>query len=103
MQSRFLITTAIATTALVAAACGTSSPSAGTSPAASPTPVATGTTIAVATNAKYGQILVDGKGMTLYLFVADTGTSSTCYTNCATILPPVLTTGAPHAGNAAPT
>src|SRR6267378_7615889 len=101
MQSRFLITTAIATTALVAAACGSSSPSAGTSPAASPTPVATGTTIAVATNAKYGQILVDGKGMTLYLFVADTGTSSTCYTNCATIWPPVLTTGAPQAGTGA--
>src|SRR5882762_8875086 len=101
MQSRFLITTAIATTALVAAACGTSSPSAGTSPAASPTPVATGTTIAVATNAKYGQILVDGKAMTLYLFVADTGTSSTCYTNCATIWPPVITTGAPQAGTGA--
>lgn len=102
MQSRFLITSAIATMALVASACGSSSPSsAGTSPAASPTPVATGTTIAVATNAKYGQILVDGKGMTLYLFVADTGTSSTCYTSCATIWPPVLTTGAPQAGTGA--
>jgi len=101
MQSRFLVTSAIATMALVAAACGSSSPSAGTSPAASPTPVATGTTIAVATNAKYGQILVDGKGMTLYLFVADTGSTSTCYTNCATIWPPVLTTGAPQAGTGA--
>ena len=101
IQSRFLVTSAIATMALVAAACGSSSPSAGTSPAASPTPVATGTTIAVATNAKYGQILVDGKGMTLYLFVADTGSTSTCYTNCATIWPPVLTTGAPQAGTGA--
>lgn len=54
--------------------------------------------IAVATNAKLGQILVDDKGMTLYLFVADTGTASTCYTTCATIWPPVLTTGAPQAG-----
>ena len=45
-----------------------------------------------------GQILVDGKGLTLYLFVADTGTTSTCYTSCATIWPPVLTTGAPQAG-----
>jgi predicted lipoprotein with Yx(FWY)xxD motif len=50
----------------------------------------------VATNAKLGQILVDDKGMTLYLFVADTGTASTCYTTCATIWPPVLTTGAPQ-------
>jgi predicted lipoprotein with Yx(FWY)xxD motif len=55
-------------------------------------------TIAVVTNAKLGQILVDGKGMTVYLWVADTGTTSTCYTTCATFWPPVLTTGAPQAG-----
>ena len=78
------------------AACGGSSSSAATSP--SPSPVATGEKIAVATNAKLGQILVDDKGMSLYLFVADTGTASTCYTTCATIWPPVLTTGAPQAG-----
>ncbi len=54
--------------------------------------------IAVATNAKFGPILVDDKGMTLYLFVADTGTASTCYTQCATIWPPLLTTGTPQAG-----
>src|SRR5450759_4317893 len=53
--------------------------------------------IAVATN-KLGQILVDGKGMTVYLFVADTGSASTCYTSCAAAWPPVLTTGAPQAG-----
>jgi predicted lipoprotein with Yx(FWY)xxD motif len=65
------------------------------SPSASP--AATGTTIAVATS-KLGQILVDGNGMTLYLFVADTGATSTCYTSCAAIWPPVLTSGAPQAG-----
>jgi predicted lipoprotein with Yx(FWY)xxD motif len=63
-------------------------------------PATTATTIAVATS-KLGQILVDGNGMTLYLFVADTGTTSTCYTSCATIWPPVLTTGAPQAGTGA--
>ncbi len=63
-------------------------------------PAATATTIAVATS-KVGQILVDGNGMTLYLFVADTGTTSTCYTSCATIWPPLLTTGAPQAGTGA--
>ena len=52
----------------------------------------------VATNAKLGQILVDDKGMSLYLFVADKGTSSTCYSQCATLWPPLLTTGAPQAG-----
>ena len=50
---------------------------------------------------KVGQILVDGNGITVYLFVADTGTTSTCYTSCAALWPPVLTTGAPQAGTGA--
>ena len=79
---------------ILVAACGSSSPSAA---AASPSPSPSGTTIAVAGNPKLGSILVDGKGMTVYLFVADTGTSSTCYSSCASIWPPVLTTGAPQA------
>jgi len=84
-------------TVLLAAACGGSSPS--TSAASpSPSPAATGEKIAVATNAKLGQILVDEKGMTVYLFVADTTKESTCYTSCAAIWPPVLTDGAPQAG-----
>ena len=89
---------------LLAVACGGSSPSAAASspsPNPSPSPAATGTTIAVATNAKLGQILVDGKGITVYLFVADSGTTSNCYTSCAAIWPPVLTTGAPQAGTGA--
>ena len=36
--------------------------------------------------------------MTIYLFVADNGTTSNCYTSCAAVWPPVLTTGAPQAG-----
>ncbi len=55
----------------------------------------------MASNAKLGQILVDGAGKTLYLFVADTGSSSTCYTTCAQIWPPVLTSGPPQAGTGA--
>ena len=52
----------------------------------------------MATDAKLGQILVDGSGKTLYLFVKDTGTASTCYTSCAQFWPPLLTTGPPQAG-----
>jgi predicted lipoprotein with Yx(FWY)xxD motif len=96
MHSRFVATGLISLAAL-AAACGGSTPAA-SSPSPSPSPAATGTVIAVATNSAHGQILVDGKGITVYLFVADTGTSSTCYTSCATIWPPVLTDGAPQAG-----
>src|SRR5258708_1268371 len=93
--------------ALLTAACGGSAPSpAATSPspsrAASPTatPAAAAATIKVATPV-LGQILGEGRGMTVYLFVADTGTSSTCYTSCAMVWPPVLTTGAPQAGTGA--
>ena len=99
MQSKLLITNAIAAVGLLAAGCGGTSSTASASP--SPSPAATGTTIAVATNAKLGQILVDGKGMTVYLFVADTGTTSTCYASCAQFWPPVLTDGAPQAGTGA--
>jgi predicted lipoprotein with Yx(FWY)xxD motif len=105
MQSKFLVTAATAAIALLGAGCGSTAPS---TAAASPTPSAaaspvpsvptTAATIKVATDAALGKILVDGNGMTVYLFVADTGTASTCYTSCATIWPPVLTTGSPKAG-----
>jgi predicted lipoprotein with Yx(FWY)xxD motif len=99
MQSKLLVTSAVGAMTLLAAACGGTTSTATASPSSSS--AATGTTIAVATNAKLGQILVDGKGMTVYLFVADTGTASTCYTSCAQVWPPVLTTGAPQAGTGA--
>ena len=103
MRSRFLLTAAAAAAALLGAACSGSTPStAAASPSPSPaaSPAGTNATIAVATS-KLGQVLVDGKGITVYLFVADTGTSSTCNTACATVWPPVLTTGAPQAGTGA--
>jgi predicted lipoprotein with Yx(FWY)xxD motif len=79
---------------LLAAACGSTTPSA-SSPAATPLGVAT---IAVADNSKLGKILVDGSGRTLYLFEKDKGTTSSCYGDCAAYWPPLLTNGAPVAG-----
>jgi predicted lipoprotein with Yx(FWY)xxD motif len=117
MQPRLIFANGIAAIALLATACGTTPSTAGASPVpspiaspvASPTPVAvspspvaaTGTRVAVASNPKLGRILVDGGGRTLYLFVADTGKTSTCYTSCAQYWPPVLTKGAPRAVNGA--
>jgi predicted lipoprotein with Yx(FWY)xxD motif len=95
MQTKPFVPSALAAITLVAFACGGTTGSSSTSPS----PATSGTTIAVATNAKFGQILVDGKGITVYLFLQDTGTASTCYTNCAAIWPPVLTDGAPQAGS----
>ncbi|MFG2794617.1 hypothetical protein [Streptomyces sp. NPDC048419] len=77
------------------ATAGTSAPS----PSSSSTGV-TGATVAVASS-KYGSILVDGKGSTLYLFEADTSTKSTCSGSCAAAWPPVLTSSTPKAANGA--
>jgi predicted lipoprotein with Yx(FWY)xxD motif len=44
-------------------------------------------------------VLVDSKGQTLYLFLADKGTVSSCNSSsCVQYWPPVLTNGAPQAG-----
>jgi len=106
MQSKRFVTAATVFMAAILAGCGSTTPSAAVaspSPAASPasSPAAAAATIKVAADAKLGQILVNGEGMTVYLFVADTSTASTCYTSCAAIWPPVLTTGAPVAGTGA--
>ncbi len=47
---------------------------------------------------KFGQILVDGQGRTLYDFAADMSTTSTCYGACASLWPPLTVSGAPKAG-----
>src|ERR1700724_445601 len=72
------------------AAGATSTPTASTPPA----------TVGVASN-KLGQILVDGRGFSLYLFEADKTTTSTCSGDCAANWPPLLTTGTPIAAGAA--
>jgi predicted lipoprotein with Yx(FWY)xxD motif len=46
-----------------------------------------------------GSILVDGKGMTLYLFEKDKNGKSACDGPCAEAWPPLLTDGDPQAGS----
>jgi predicted lipoprotein with Yx(FWY)xxD motif len=45
-----------------------------------------------------GRILVDSRGITLYDFVPDKGTTSVCYGACAALWPPLITHGKPVAG-----
>jgi predicted lipoprotein with Yx(FWY)xxD motif len=67
-----------------------------TSPSSSPK--ASGKTISAA-NTRLGKILVGPNGRTIYLFLADSGTTSNCNSaGCVQAWPPVLTTGAPQAG-----
>jgi predicted lipoprotein with Yx(FWY)xxD motif len=91
---------------LAIAGCGgSSSSSSSTSPAsasASGTPASASSggsaTVDVANNPKLGKILVDSKGMTLYTFAKDTGTTSMCTGKCAQFWPPV-TSSKPTGGS----
>jgi len=57
-----------------------------------------GTVVNLGQSDTLGSLLVDDKGMTLYLFTKDTPNTTVCYDKCATAWPPLLTTGAPVAG-----
>ena len=66
---------------------------------AAPSAAAGEATIDLATNA-LGEIIVDGKGVTLYARTTDSAGTPTCYDECATNWPPLLADGttAPTAG-----
>lgn len=81
-----------------AASSNTSSANASNSAAAQPTATSTGTVVQ-AGSAR--QILLDSAGRTLYLFEADTGTTSMCSGSCPHAWPPLLTVGSPRAGSGA--
>jgi len=55
-------------------------------------------TINVAEDPNLGQILVDGKGMTLYMFTKDEADKSNCEGGCLTAWPPLVTSGSAVAG-----
>jgi predicted lipoprotein with Yx(FWY)xxD motif len=104
----------LAAMAFLATACGSSSGSAGAAPAASAAAAATtaaaasagaggssaagaATAVTVATKTgSLGTYLVDGSGRTLYLWVGDKGSTSTCDASCIKYWPPL--TGTPKAG-----
>jgi predicted lipoprotein with Yx(FWY)xxD motif len=88
-------TTVVVSSALSVAACGSKSSS-----NAAKTPSARGSSATVdLAQTTLGNILVDSKGKTLYLFQADTGRHSTCTGACAAAWPPLTTTGKPTAGD----
>ena len=64
-------------------------------------PVTGAATVAVSESADFGSILVDGEGMSLYVFMADTqdgGTSACTDAECTAEWPPLTTDGDPVAG-----
>jgi len=68
-------------------------------PASEPAAEATGkvAVVKVMNTPKLGKVIVDSKGMTLYDFHKDKGTTSSCYGECAVAWPPLLTSGEPKA------
>jgi predicted lipoprotein with Yx(FWY)xxD motif len=116
MHSKLVLTGSLVAAAFIAAACSTGSaagsygapnPAPSAAPSAAPVvapspsvapPAAAGTAIDIGST-RLGQILVDSNGLTVYLFLADKGTTSACNSaSCVQYWPPVLTTGAPQAG-----
>ena len=57
-----------------------------------------GDTVMIVNNPTLGNILVDSKGMTLYMFLKDNGTTTACTGTCAQNWP-ALTSASPNAGS----
>jgi predicted lipoprotein with Yx(FWY)xxD motif len=60
-------------------------------------PAAAGAAVSVATTS-LGDVLVDGNGLTLYMFAADANGKSVCNGDCAATWPPLLSDAAPSLG-----
>jgi len=91
---------------LLLVACGTPAKSVATTPSPTPTastPTQSATpsppppvTLSVA-GSRYGKIIVDGQGRTLYLFDAERNATPKCYGACAVAWPPLLIATSPVA------
>jgi predicted lipoprotein with Yx(FWY)xxD motif len=94
------VTLAVAPIAAAVAIAGCGGGSGGSSSsAAAPKPASRGTgTELTLTQAKVGNYLSDSRGRALYVFEADKGTMSTCYSACASIWPPLTASGAVKPG-----
>jgi predicted lipoprotein with Yx(FWY)xxD motif len=60
-----------------------------------------GGSIVSTTSTKYGRILVDSRGRTLYLFEKDRSGKSACTGKCATFWPPLITADKPRVAGGA--
>ena len=88
--------------AVVIAGCGGGGGGSGSAYGAAPQPqkrpASTATSVTLG-HSKLGSYLVDGSGRTLYLFEADKMGTSACSSTCASVWPPLTTTGTIKAGS----
>lgn len=107
---------ALALLATVAAGCGDNGAAVNTSNTAATTETGATTTVAAVEQkaaasgsgkvvklgkTRYGKILQDRRGRTLYLFTKEKSSKSRCYGECARAWPPLITKGEPRARNGA--
>ena len=71
-------------------------------PSESPSSGGSGETEVETEDSALGTILVDSKGNTLYVFMQDTGGTSTCYDDCAASWPAFIAKGELKAGGGSP-
>lgn len=84
--------------ALLSAGCLLAGLLAGCGGAGSAAPASAGDELAVANVPGLGQVLVDGDGHTLYLYVPDAEARSRCYGVCARQWPPLIAARRPRLG-----
>jgi predicted lipoprotein with Yx(FWY)xxD motif len=99
MKHTALLAIAPIAAAVAIAGCGGGSGGSSATPGPKPATSSSRTSVTLA-QSKLGTYLSDDKGRALYLFEADKGTTSTCYSACASIWPPFAASGAvtPGAG-----
>ncbi|MGW0792410.1 COG4315 family predicted lipoprotein [Streptomyces sp. NPDC002911] len=85
--------------ATVLTGCSDSTSGEGRGPTSSSASPSTPATVDTKSAGSLGNILVDHKGNTLYLFLADKKNKSNCTGACAEAWPPLLTKGAAKVGN----
>ena len=89
-----IVAAAVVAAAVAVAGCGSSY--GGSASTAAPASPGAGASVGVAST-KLGKVLVDAHGRTLYLFEADKSGMSNCAGACASVWPPLATTGKPKA------
>ena len=94
-MGRIKVFAVVALFPLLMAACSDDEPSNG---GAEPQPDDTAEATVAVEDSDLGQIVVDAEGKTLYVFLADEGSDSTCYDDCEAAWPPLTVDGDPAAG-----
>ena len=113
MKRNTLVMSMLASVAFFAAACGapaatpaptaapaaTMAPAATTAAAAAPAAMIPDSAKVMVADSSLGKILVDDKGMVLYMYTKDTDDTTVCYDKCAEAWPPLLTKNKATAGD----